>query len=68
MDIMNKFGVGLHGSMPMAKVVVGRYISVASLTPDDALILAAWLVAVAEPFKSQACPSFNDILDKVQES
>ena len=67
-DVTNKFGVGIHGSMPMVKVLIMRNIAVASMTPEDALVLAAWLVAIAEPFRSAACPSFTDILDKVQGS
>lgn len=57
---MNLFGVGITGP----GVCILRPVS-SILTPDEALNLAAWLVAMAE---HQATHSFDEVLKAVQES
>lgn len=57
MDIRNKFLVGVRGS----DVVIGA--RVCMLSPDDALLLAAYLVAMAEPMTQT---KFSDVLQAVQ--
>ena len=60
MDVMNKFLVGTS--------VPGRIVIQCpphTLTPDDALLLAAWLVALAEP---QAAVKFHDVRKAVEEA
>ena len=59
MDVMNKFLVGAHGQ----RIVIQRMPE--TLTPDDALLLAAWLVALAEP---QATVTFHSVLKAVEET
>lgn len=58
----NKFAVGLFLSRGWVTFMKdGRH----DLSPDDALNLAAWLVAVAEP---RASVHFADVLEAVQGS
>jgi hypothetical protein len=61
-DTANKFIVSLRFK-PDATIVLGRPAVV--LTPDDALTLAAWLVAIAEP---HAKHHFPDVLAAVEKS
>lgn len=60
-DTFNKFFVGVH----QGSVVVGR--SPARLSPRDALLLAAYLVAMAEIVgKPEEDGSFSDWLEAVR--
>lgn len=56
-ETWNKFGVGIRGKRLVMMV------SPIGITPDDALLLAAWLVAVAEPFASV---QFDPLLEKIR--
>jgi hypothetical protein len=57
-DTTNKFAVAISGG----KVVIMRPPGPAGITPDDALLLAATLAAIAEPF---AANSFEEVLEAV---
>lgn len=62
MDIGNKFLIGAAGhgkNMKIAPAVQPPW----PLSPDDALLMAAWLVAIAEPWAND---KFNDLLKQVQ--
>ena len=59
-ETVNKFLVGYNAGMI---VISGAVRLRERLTPDDALLLAAWLVACAEV---QASHSFDDVLKAVQ--
>lgn len=62
-DLSNRFVVSLTGSK---KIAIGRAAGLPyGISPDDALLLAAWLVSVAQPF---ATLNFGDIIDEVQSS
>ncbi len=56
---MNRFLVGSRGG----RIVIGN--PPASMSADDAIELAAFLVAMAEPF---ALKTFNAVLEEVQSS
>lgn len=58
-DYSNKFMVGMTGSGHIT--FEGR---VGWLTAQDALLLAAWLVAIAEPFADGR--TFANVLEEVQ--
>ena len=58
---MNKFFVALA---PGQQIAILKCAPVCGpLTPDDALLLAAWLVTVAEPF---ATKPFDEFLQEAQ--
>ncbi len=68
MDIMNKFGVGLYHRAKEAPLITIRNLPILigkpySFTPEDALLLAAWLVATAEPFADE---KFDTVLEQVK--
>lgn len=58
-EIFNKFGVSIHGDN-IALLLPLR----GEMARDEALQLAAWIVAVADPSGKY----FQEILSKVQES
>lgn len=63
LDLSNKFLVSLTGKR---KVAIARGGGLPfGISPDEALLLAAWLVAVAEPF---AATTFSAVLEGVTES
>ena len=55
-DTLNKFGVGVSGLSKQVSIALPPKV----LTPNDALDLAAWLVAYGEPFADH---SFADVLE-----
>lgn len=59
-DTLNKFAVAASGRGIIMLLPPSRG---ASITPDDALLLAAWLVAIAE---HEASNTFEDVLKAVQ--
>lgn len=61
MGRLNKFLVGVLGE----RVVIMGKVSGRALTYDDALLLAAYLVVLAEPFASE---KFADVLKDVKNS
>lgn len=58
-DIGNKWGLCLHRDSN----TLGFLIPPQKLTPDDALVLAAWLVCLAEPLTSI---QFGDVIERVE--
>lgn len=54
METLNKFLVGAHDR----DICIGAPWATQRMTPDDALLLAAYLVAMAEPF---AAETFADV-------
>jgi hypothetical protein len=61
-DLSNRFMVGLTGSRKVRIHASGALPY--GISPDDALLLAAWLVAIAQPFSDL---HFDDILGEVQQ-
>jgi hypothetical protein len=61
-DTMNKFGVCTNAVGKKALFLMSSP-NTAAISPDDALNLAAWLVALAEP---DASHSFEDVLDAIR--
>lgn len=60
-SLSNHFRVGVTGKQ---KVSIGAVGSLPyGISPDDALLLAAWLVALAQPF---ATVQFDDVVKEVQ--
>lgn len=59
-DLANKFLVGARGKQV---VILNPPTRLTELSPDEALLLAAWLVAIAE---YQASTPFAAVLEKVQ--
>lgn len=62
-DYSNKFGVGMAGSGMVSIVGMNGW-----LTTQDALLLAAWLVAIAEPFAGGRTFAPPGVLEEVQSS
>lgn len=60
-DLANRFLVG----EAQGNIVIGRIREAAYLSPDEALVLAAWLVAIAEPF---AGIRFDDLRRDVEDT
>lgn len=61
-DTLNKFAVSSTGD----QVVVLMPVHGRALSPQDALILAAWLVALAEPSLPDGAPRFAEVLEAVR--
>lgn len=61
-DTSNRFIVGARGNH---LIVMNPPTRMTELTPDEALVLAAWLVAMAE---FRASVPFATVLEKVQNS
>ena len=59
MDTPNKFLVGAQGD----HIVIGLPMRAARMSRADALLLAAYLVAMAEPFSGE---KFADVLHAVE--
>jgi hypothetical protein len=59
LDVMNKWGVSLHP----ATNTITFLIPPSRVTPDEALVLAAWLVSMGEFLSKE---KFSDILETIQ--
>jgi hypothetical protein len=61
---MNRFRVGLLGGTGNTIRILASSVSLANgMSPDEALVLAAYLVAIAEPIANL---KFADVLKEVQ--
>ena len=63
-DTWNRFAVGFAPWHQDRTISVGMIDQVRYMTPDDALVLAAWLVAIAE---LHAQTKFEDVLKQVEQ-
>jgi len=63
-DVTNKFGTSVTGSF--SGTVIAFHVPIPSLlTRHEALVLAAYLVALAEPDPDSDAPRFDEYLDAV---
>ncbi len=58
METLNKWAVGVQGDM----IVLGLPMRAARMSKDDALLLAAWLVAIASGDPVEFEPVLNAVL------